>query len=147
MAKPEENLNDVISSLIDIDEDEKSEQAEKELQKNVRISEDPVTLTPRAAKQVNRIREDESLDGDLYLRVAVEGGGCSGLNYKLGFDYKGEDDTEVVSEGIDIVIDPRHLMYLDGIQIDYPDGLDARGFTFDNPNASENCGCGASFAI
>lgn len=105
-----------------------------------------VSLTSRAAQQVRKIREDESLDDDLYLRVAVEGGGCSGLSYKLGFDYKSEEDESFESEGIDIVVDPRHLMYLEGISIDFPDGLDARGFTFNNPNAEETCGCGTSFA-
>lgn len=105
-----------------------------------------VTLTERAARQVRKIKADESLEEELKLRVAVEGGGCSGLSYKLGLDYKTEDDRMFESRGIPIVIDPRHLMYIEGITIDYPDGLDARGFTFDNPNAEETCGCGSSFA-
>lgn len=143
MAVHDENLDDVISSLIDIDEEEEEQNQPIEKSSNGI----PVTLTPRAAKQIRRIREKEEIGDNLFLRVAVEGGGCAGLNYKLGFDFKNEEDTDHLSEGIEIVIDPKHLMYLDGIVIDYPDGLDARGFTFDNPNASENCGCGSSFAV
>lgn len=142
MALPEENLDDVISSLIDGDNEE-----EQEPTAQIDPDADPVMLTERAAKQVIQIKEKENLDENLYLRVAVEGGGCSGLSYKLGFDIRTEEDTIVVSNNIEIIIDPKHLMYLNGIAIDYPDGLDARGFTFDNPNASESCGCGSSFAV
>jgi|SRR5690625_110979 len=149
MDMSDENLDDVISSLIDIDDsdDEQAPQPQMPQPSDKPISDQPVILTPRAARQIGRIRESENLDSELFLRVAVEGGGCSGLNYKLGFDVRNSDDVDVESEGVAIVVDPRHLMYLDGIQIDYPDGLDARGFTFDNPNATDNCGCGASFAI
>jgi len=142
MALPEENLDDVISSLIDESPEEEQQQAIP-----ADSDADPVILTDRAAKQIIKIKEKESLDENLYLRVAVEGGGCSGLSYKLGFDIRTDEDKVVVSNDIEIVIDPKHLMYLNGIEIDYPDGLDARGFTFDNPNASESCGCGSSFAV
>lgn len=144
MALPEENLDDVISSLID-DEPVDEQPISPVTQDNPEA--DPVILTDRAAKQILTIKENENLDENLYLRVAVEGGGCSGLSYKLGFDVRTDEDKVVVSNDIEIVIDPKHLMYLNGIQIDYPDGLDARGFTFDNPNASESCGCGSSFAV
>ena len=142
MASPEENLDDVISSLLDTDPDEEQQPAAQ-----ANPDADPVILTDRAAKQIVQIKENENLDENLYLRVAVEGGGCSGLNYKLGFDIRTDEDTIVTSNNIEIVIDPKHLMYLNGITIDYPDGLDARGFTFENPNASESCGCGSSFAV
>jgi iron-sulfur cluster assembly protein len=142
MALPEENLDDVISSLID---DNPEEVQKPEVQNHPDT--DPVILTDRAAKQILQIKENEDLDENLYLRVAVEGGGCSGLSYKLGFDIRTDEDKIVLSNDIEIVIDPKHLMYLNGITIDYPDGLDARGFTFDNPNASESCGCGSSFAV
>lgn len=146
MAVEEENLDDVISSLIDdVDEDESTA---TEPEKTVKTADQkPVILTERAARQVREIKKKESLDEELYLRVAVEGGGCSGLSYKLGFDIKTDEDKVVESQGMEIIIDPKHLMYLEGIEIDYPDGLDARGFTFDNPNASESCGCGSSFAV
>lgn len=145
MALPEENLDDVISSLIDDEPDEGAPQAEP-----VQVADpnaDPVRLTERAARQIRKIKEKENLDEHLYLRVAVEGGGCSGLSYKLGFDIRTDEDEIVKSQGMEIVVDPKHMMYLQGIEIDYPDGLDARGFTFDNPNASESCGCGSSFAV
>lgn len=146
MAVEEENLDDVISSLIDdVNEDETTA---NEPEQAVKTSNNkPVILTERAARQVREIKKKESLDEELYLRVAVEGGGCSGLSYKLGFDIKTDEDKVVESQGMEIIINPKHLMYLEGIQIDYPDGLDARGFTFDNPNASESCGCGSSFAV
>lgn len=149
MALKEENLDDVIASLLD-DVDEEQEAAESQFPEELQISDtssDPVILTERAAKQITKIKETEKLDDELYLRVAVEGGGCSGLSYKLGFDIRTDEDQTIQSQGIDIVINEKHLMYLNGINIDYPDGLDARGFTFDNPNASESCGCGSSFAV
>lgn len=143
----DENLDDVIASLIDDDGEDQATAAAPDEPADIPEGEESVNLTSRAAKQVRKIRSDEGLDEELYLRVAVEGGGCSGLNYRLGFDLKNEEDRFVESEGVQIVVNPRHLIYLNGVTIDYPDGLDARGFTFDNPNATENCGCGSSFAI
>ncbi len=144
MAVKDENLDNVIASLIDVDAGEETAIPPSP---EIKSDADPVSLTGRAARQIKKIRDSEDLDEGLYLRVAVEGGGCSGLSYKLGFDFRTEEDKLVHSQGFDIIIDPKHLMYLDGIVIDYPDGLDARGFTFDNPNASESCGCGSSFAV
>lgn len=146
MPQQEENLDDVIASLIDVDE-EPSESNGKQEAGADDISENPVTLSARAARQVQKIKQQEKLEDDLYLRIAVEGGGCSGLSYKLGLDIKTDEDQLFESEGVQIVVKKKHLMYLDGILIDYPDGLDARGFTFENPNASESCGCGTSFAV
>ncbi|WP_441000819.1 HesB/IscA family protein [Fodinibius sp. SL11] len=149
-AEPEDNLDSVIADLVD--EDESTEQngtsplEEMQESADVEFSGPAVQLTERAADQVRHIRKDEDLDDDLCLRVAVEGGGCSGLSYKLGFDFESEEDEIIISQGIKIIVDPKHMMYLKGISVDYPDGLDARGFTFDNPNASETCGCGSSFA-
>jgi iron-sulfur cluster assembly protein len=153
MPIEEENLDDVIASLVDSDPDPDSESDVKEamglpdISPNTEMIDNPVRLTERAAKQIVRIKKSEDLEDGLYLRVAVEGGGCSGLSYKLGFDIRTDEDQVVESQGLEIIVDPKHLMYLNGIQIDYPDGLDARGFTFDNPNASESCGCGSSFAV
>lgn len=147
MSAQEENLDDIIASLIDVDEEETSV-SELSVGGSVQTnSGQPVQLTERAAKQVRLIMEKENLDKDLFLRMAVEGGGCSGLSYKLGLDFKTEEDKIFESQGIQIVVEEKHLMYLDGIEIDYPDGLDARGFTFDNPQATESCGCGTSFSI
>lgn len=157
MAK-EENLDDVIADLIDHEDEAETQDRDQGngtpfegIDMNTSSQEfsagKEVRLTERAAKQVRKIVAEEGLDESLYLRVAVEGGGCSGLSYKLGLDHKTDDDKIIESQGIEILVDPRHMMYLEGISIDYPDGLNARGFTFDNPNASESCGCGSSFAI
>jgi len=147
-AKQDENLDDVIADLIDDDagDNDDSSAFEGIDTPSGTSSGSSVTLTDRAARQVERIKADENLGEDLYLRVAVEGGGCSGLSYKLGLDHKNEEDTVFESKGIEIIVDQRHIMYLEGISIDYPDGLDARGFVFNNPNATETCGCGTSFA-
>ena len=148
-ATTEENLDNVIADLVDDEEEEQSGASsltDIETPDNVEFSGPPVSLTEKAAGQVRKIREDEDLDEELHLRVAVEGGGCSGLSYQLGFDKRSDEDEVLISRGIEIIVDPKHMMYLKGISIDYPDGLDARGFTFDNPNATETCGCGSSFA-
>lgn len=156
MAK-EENLDDVIADLVDSDDQEQTPDQQNgsspspfegiDTSTETFAGDQTVSLTERAARQVRKIISEEDLEDDLYLRVAVEGGGCSGLSYKLGLDHRTEEDEIIESQGIEILVDPRHMMYLEGISIDYPDGLDARGFTFDNPNASESCGCGSSFAI
>lgn len=146
----EENLDSVIADLVDDDvaeEDPSPSSPFEGIDPPESSSSKEVKLTERAARQVEKIIAKEDLSDDLYLRVAVEGGGCSGLSYKLGLDHKTEEDKIIESQGIEILVDPRHMMYLEGIEIDYPDGLDARGFTFDNPNASESCGCGTSFAV
>lgn len=151
MNPMDENLDDVIASLIDLEEDGESTGVPdtEALAATLKESgEQPVILlTEHAAKEIKRIFKAESLDDSLRLRVAVEGGGCSGLSYKLGFDHKTEEDLVCESQGLEIIIDPRHALYLDKCEIDYPQGLDARGFVFSNPNASESCGCGTSFAV
>lgn len=148
MAMEDQNLDDVIASLID-DEPEEEVSAEEKFRRHFenQSGSNDVKLTERAANQVRKIKKDENLDDELYLRVAVEGGGCSGLSYKLGFDIRTDEDMVVDTQGLEVIVKSDHMMYLDGVVIDYPDGLDARGFTFDNPNASEACGCGSSFAI
>ncbi|KPP99583.1 MAG: iron-sulfur cluster assembly protein IscA [Bacteroidetes bacterium HLUCCA01] len=105
-----------------------------------------VLLTERAARQVRKIRQDEATPDDQYLRVGVKGGGCSGMSYVLGFDHKNNFDIQIEREGIQVIVDKRHLMYLSGTVVDFRDGLDARGFTFENPQATDTCGCGSSFA-
>lgn len=143
MSTQEENLDDIIASLIDFDEEEKSAETEEKRE----LSGEPVRLTERAAKQVKKIKASEESHENLYLRVAVEGGGCSGLSYKLGLDHRTDADVLFDNFGVEVIVNPDHLLYLEGIEIDYPDGLDARGFTFDNPNSVEDCGCGTSFSI
>jgi len=80
------------------------------------------------------------------LRVFVESGGCSGFQYGMSFDEAKPDDNHLESEGIQMLIDPASLAYLDGSAIDFDDGLHGKGFEIKNPNASSTCGCGKSFS-
>ena len=81
------------------------------------------------------------------MRIGVKGGGCSGLSYVLGFDEKQDSDELFEIEGIPVIMNSGHGIYLLGMQIDWQDGLNARGFSFNNPNASTTCGCGSSFGV
>lgn len=109
------------------------------------ISMAPVTFTATALNELKRL-STEQLEGK-YLRVGAKGGGCSGLSYVLEFDDKKENDEMFEIEGITCIMDKSHGMYLMGMQIDWDNGLNNRGFTFSNPNASKTCGCGTSFAV
>lgn len=104
----------------------------------------PVSFTAGAVEEIRNLMKSEA--ANQYLRVGVKGGGCSGLSYVLGFDEKMEGDEIFDFEGIPVVMNPGHQMYLFGMQIDWQDGLNNRGFTFNNPNASKTCGCGTSFS-
>lgn len=106
----------------------------------------PITLTDRAAAEIRTIAETKDIPQDFNLRVGVRGGGCSGMSYLLGFDRRREHDLEFEVDGIVIFMDKRHGLYLMGTTVDYQDGLDAKGFTFENPNATASCGCGSSFS-
>lgn len=86
-------------------------------------------------------------DATNVLRIGVKGGGCSGLSYVLGFDKPTSNDNDYETEGIRLVIDKAHELYLAGMEIDWQNGLNNRGFSFSNPNASSTCGCGTSFAV
>ena len=107
----------------------------------------PVTFTERAIDEIRRLMNEEGFDGSSYLRIGVKGGGCSGLSYILGFDGKTEQDEKYEFEGLSFIMNKSHAIYLMGMEIDWQDGLNARGFSFKNPNASKSCGCGTSFAV
>jgi len=107
----------------------------------------PVTFTEGALAEIRKIKEQPDITADMFLRVGVKGGGCSGLSYVLGFDRKLPDDVEYHIQGLSVIMNQAHGIYLAGMQIDYAQGLNARGFTFENPNASSTCGCGSSFAV
>lgn len=113
---------------------------------NTPIVQAPLQLTAGAVAQLQRIRKEQNLSDDHYLRVGVKGGGCSGFSYILGFDVKKEDDEVFTVEGLNIIMNKAHAIYLLGIEIDFMDGLQNRGFTFNNPNATSTCGCGTSFS-
>jgi len=106
----------------------------------------PIQISPNAAKEIRKITRKKSIPDEYGLRVGVKGGGCSGMSYVLGFDKEREKDRVFEIDGITVHMDKRHGLYLLGTTINYHDGLNARGFTFENPNATETCGCGASFA-
>jgi iron-sulfur cluster assembly protein len=107
----------------------------------------PVTLTPSAIAEAKRIYVAENQAPDKFLRVGVKGGGCSGMTYVLEFDNRTEADDLYDFEGLQVVIDKKHLLYLMNMTVDFQAGLNARGFVFQNPNASTTCGCGTSFAV
>lgn len=106
-----------------------------------------ITLTERAAQEVKKIMVDQKLDEQTVLRVGVSGGGCSGFMYKLAFDkaYDAAQDSRYEQHGVAVVVDKKSALYLDGTTVDFFDGLEKRGFTFDNPQAVKSCGCGSSF--
>ncbi len=107
----------------------------------------PVNLTENAVKEIKRLLNEEGFDHSQVLRVGVKGGGCSGMTYVLGFDQKTPADDEFELNGISCVMNKAHAIYLMGMEIDWQGGLNSRGFTFSNPNASKTCGCGTSFAV
>ncbi|MDX1666350.1 MAG: iron-sulfur cluster assembly accessory protein [Saprospiraceae bacterium] len=106
----------------------------------------PISLTEGAVKELKRIREEQNVPEDHGLRVGVKGGGCSGFSYILGFDVKKENDQIHEIEGMKVFMQKSHAIYLLGIEIDWENGLDNRGFSFNNPNAKDTCGCGTSFS-
>jgi len=111
------------------------------------ITKAPIQLTTGAIQEIRRLINEPGFDASQSLRIGVKGGGCSGLSYILGFDMKKDGDQEYEYEGIPIIMEKAHELYLFGMQIDWQGGLNNRGFTFNNPNASTTCGCGTSFAV
>ncbi|GMU93385.1 MAG: iron-sulfur-binding protein [Candidatus Hydrogenedentota bacterium] len=105
-----------------------------------------VSATEGAIRELKRLREKESPDVD-GVRLAVRGGGCSGLSYVLEFGKAREGDHIVEQDGIRFLMDRKSSIYLKGIVLDYKEGLNSKGFVFQNPNASSTCGCGESFSV
>jgi len=107
----------------------------------------PVSLTVSAVQEVKRLMGEEGFDKNNVLRVGVKGGGCSGMTYIMAFDAATDKDERFEIEGIPCVMERSHGIYLMGMEVDWQGGLNSRGFTFNNPNASKTCGCGTSFAV
>lgn len=107
-----------------------------------------ITVTEKARDKARELMRAENKPEDSFIRVGVLGGGCSGLSYSLEFDHNLRPDDKVFEDqGIRIVCDKKSFLYLVGTQLDFSDGLNGKGFQFNNPNASRTCGCGESFAV
>lgn len=106
-----------------------------------------ITVSETAAKRLTSLIEESGF-ATPYVRVAVKGGGCSGLSYDLSFDTnKNPNDTLAEDRGVKVLIDNKSLLYLIGTELNFSDGLNGKGFEFINPNASRTCGCGESFSL
>ncbi|MFQ5912117.1 MAG: HesB/IscA family protein [Nitrospinota bacterium] len=104
-----------------------------------------ITVTEEAIKQVQKLQEEQNLK-DYALRVGIQGGGCSGLSYTLGFDSEIKEKDKVFEmDGVKVVVDAKSLLYLSGTTLTYEDSMMGGGFRFENPNAKRTCGCGSSF--
>lgn len=106
---------------------------------------EPISLTVGAITQLQRLMSEKNVPEHYGLRIGVKGGGCSGFSYVLGFDEKSDKDEEYMVGGIKVYMEKSHGIYLIGMEVDWLEGLNNRGFTFSNPNATESCGCGTSF--
>jgi iron-sulfur cluster assembly protein len=108
-----------------------------------------VTVTEKAAGEIKRVISEQKMPDGTVLRIGVAGGGCSGFQYKLGFDEKADGTADHVTEqhGLQVAVDKKSDLFLDGTTVDFYDGLEKRGFTFDNPNVTRSCGCGSSFSV
>ena len=113
---------------------------------DLQVPPSPILFSDAAATKVKELLADEN-NPDLKLRVFVQGGGCSGFQYGFTFDETvNDDDTTIVKEGVELLVDPMSFQYLVGAEIDYKDDLDGAQFVIRNPNAATTCGCGSSFA-
>ncbi|MCA0382208.1 MAG: iron-sulfur cluster assembly accessory protein [Bacteroidetes bacterium] len=109
-----------------------------------------ITVSDKAKKKVDALMTDAGIAGDdsYFLRVSVVGGGCSGLTYKMDFDNEQKPMDQVFEDkGLKLVCDLKSFLYLVNTELDFSDGLNGKGFYFNNPNASRSCGCGESFAV
>lgn len=107
-----------------------------------------IQISESAAVKLKSLKQEEGKTADFFLRVQVKKGGCSGLSYKMDFDNQPQaGDKSFELNGEKIVVDPQSFLYLIGMTLDFSGGLNGKGFIFNNPNATKNCGCGASFNV
>jgi iron-sulfur cluster assembly protein len=104
-----------------------------------------IIMTQAAQDEVKRLLSNEN--DDIGLRLGIKGGGCSGLNYVLDFTQEREKDTVLNFDGFNVFLDRKSTIYLSGIRLDHQSGLEGRGFVFENPMATNTCGCGESFSV
>lgn len=107
-----------------------------------------IIISEKAAKRIQVLKEEESKPNDFFLRVEVKKGGCSGLSYKMNFDSDVQPTDQVFDQyGQKVVVDNTSFLFIAGLTLDYSGGLNGKGFTFSNPNATKTCGCGTSFNV
>jgi iron-sulfur cluster assembly protein len=107
-----------------------------------------IQVSESARVKITNLLEEEGLGDDACIRVCVTSGGCSGLSYKMDFVAQPEAEDKLFSDnGVTIAVEKRSLLYLAGTTLEYSGGLNGKGFSFNNPNASRTCGCGESFAV
>jgi iron-sulfur cluster assembly protein len=107
-----------------------------------------ITVSDNAKQYALDLIKRENRPADTFIRVGVDGGGCSGLSYKLEFDNTPKEGDQIFEDkGIKIAVDKKSFLYLIGTELDYSGGLNGKGFVFNNPNASRTCGCGESFSV
>ena len=111
------------------------------------MEEQLISVTDKALAEIKRLFAAEKKDPEYGLRLGVVGGGCSGFSYKIDFDTAREKDNVLSFDGVKIFIDLKSSIYLKDITLDFQDGLQGKGFVFTNPNATNTCGCGESFAV
>jgi len=108
-----------------------------------------LVLTEKAAQQVLKFKQENSLSEDAFLRIGISAGGCSGFSYEITFDdsFDAIKDSRYEQHGVSMVVDKKSSILLDGTHVDWHESFDKRGFTFENPNAVKSCGCGSSFQV
>lgn len=107
-----------------------------------------IFISEKAKARVLKIWQDEHLTPEHFVRVSVTSGGCSGLTYNMNFDNQSQPNDEIFEDkGIKLVVDPKSILYLLGTELDFSDGLNGKGFYFNNPNATRTCSCGESFSL
>jgi len=115
---------------------------------NTIVEPSEIKVTDKAVNQIKQVMQENSIPGEYGLRVGVKGGGCSGLTYSLGFDSAPREGDKVIeTNGIKLFVDGKSLFYIMGTELDFSDGLNGKGFVFNNPNAVKSCGCGNSFGV
>ena len=107
-----------------------------------------IEISENAALKLKNLKSEEGQPSEAALRVEVKKGGCSGLSYKMNFDNSSKEGDQIFeSNGEKIIVDGQSLLYIIGMTLDYSGGLNGKGFVFENPNATKNCGCGSSFNV
>lgn len=107
-----------------------------------------ITITDKAKNKIDNLMQESQMGPTQFLRVSVKSGGCSGLTYNIDFDNEAKSDDQFFEDkGIKIALDMKSFLYLAGTELDFTDGLNGKGFNFNNPNASRSCACGESFSV